>query len=91
MQPESHNCIALSKDFNVKKGQEKAPKTVSDFEPIEGKEAPVTGVRPKGIRYLPIEDEAQVKEVGKRREPSAGSTASGCSSSSESSPSACGA
>ncbi len=72
MPPEAHNCIALSKDFKVKKGQEKTQKTVSDFEPIEGEEEPVAGVRPRGIRYLPIEDEAQVKEVRKRREPSSG-------------------
>lgn len=73
MPQEAHNCIALSKDFKVKKGQEKVQKTVSDLEPLGGEgEEHVEGVRPRGIRYLPIEDETQVKEVGRRREPSGG-------------------
>ncbi|MCX6648787.1 MAG: CAP domain-containing protein [Candidatus Bathyarchaeota archaeon] len=71
--PEAHNCIALSKDFKVKKGQEKTQKQASENVDIVEGEEPVTGVRPRSIKYLPVEDEeTQVKEVKRRREPTGG-------------------
>ena len=72
--PEAHNCIALSKDFKVKKGQEKVQKQASEnIDIIEGDEEPVEGVRKKDIKYLPREEEeAVVKEVKRRTGPSGG-------------------
>ena len=79
MPPEQHNCIALSKDFKVKKGAaEKKQKTISDLEPLEGEEEPVPGVHSGGISYMPV-DEGDVKEVRRRKEPSGGVTAPGSS------------
>lgn len=70
--PEAHNCIALSRDFKVKKGKE-TPRSepVEESGVEEGEDQPVEGVRPRGIRYLPADEaEAQVKEVKKRGAPS---------------------
>jgi hypothetical protein len=69
--PEAHNCIALSKDFKVKKGKEAPqPQPAEELEAANGEEPPVEGVRPRGIKYLPAEDaETEVKEVKKRKEP----------------------
>jgi len=65
--PEAHNCIALSKDFKVKKGKEAPkPQPVEESEIAEGEEPPIEGVRPRGIRYLPVDEtETQVKETKK--------------------------
>jgi hypothetical protein len=73
--PEAHNCIALSKDFKVKKGKEKPqPEPAGEFESAEeGEDQPVEGVRPRGIKYLPADEvETQAKEVKKRRAPAGG-------------------
>jgi len=72
--PEAHNCIALSKDFKVKKAQEKIQKQASEnVDILEGEEEPITGVRPRGIKYLPREEEeTQVKEVKRRKGPTGG-------------------
>jgi|WetSurMetagenome_2_1015567.scaffolds.fasta_scaffold119317_1 hypothetical protein len=48
--PEAHSCIALSKDFKVKKGKEAPqPQHNEEIESVEGDEPPVEGVRPRGI------------------------------------------
>jgi len=72
--PDAHHCIALSKDFKVKKGKETPqPQPSEEFEAVEGEEQPVEGVKPRGIKYLPADGaETQVKEVKRRKGPSGG-------------------
>jgi len=69
--PEAHNCIALSRDFKVKKANEKIQKQASEnVDVLDDEEEPVTGVRPRGIKYLPMEEEeTQTGEVKRRKGP----------------------